>query len=195
MKFATHVAAFIAAAAIAASTGCAQHEPKPSGSRPGTWAKPLFMPGLDNFYRVSESLYRGAQPGPEGFRKLHGMGIRTVINLRSMHSDADEIGGLPLRMVDIGCEAHDPDEDEVVEFLKAVTDSANHPVFVHCKHGSDRTGLMCAVYRVAVQGWEKEQAIEELTLGGFGFHKIYTDIPKFLRNMDVGKIMARAGLK
>lgn len=40
------------------------------------------------------------------------------------------------------------------------------------RHGSDRTGTMCALYRIAVQGWSKEDAIREMTAGGFGFHRI-----------------------
>jgi protein tyrosine phosphatase (PTP) superfamily phosphohydrolase (DUF442 family) len=36
-----------------------------------------------------------------------------------------------------------PEEKEIVKFLKTVTDKTKTPVFVHCQHGADRTGLMC----------------------------------------------------
>ena len=41
---------------------------------------------------------------------------------------------------------------DVVRFLKIVTDPESGSVLVHCLHGADRTGTMCALYRVAVEG-------------------------------------------
>jgi len=39
--------------------------------------------GIDNFDKVSPTLYRGAQPTDEGFRTLaSSYGVKTVINLR-----------------------------------------------------------------------------------------------------------------
>ena len=69
------------------------------------------------------------------------------------------------------------------------------PVFVHCLHGADRTGTMCAAYRVVVDGWTKQQAIDEMTKGGYGFHPVWANLPKFIENLDVEKIKAKAGLK
>src|SRR5258706_9038328 len=62
-------------------------------NRPPSWARPLVLPGLTNFYQVSTNLYRGAQPTAEGMRQLKAMGIKTVINLRAFHSDKDEVAG------------------------------------------------------------------------------------------------------
>lgn len=53
---------------------------------------------------------------------------------------------------------------------------------------------MVAIYRVAVEGWTKEEAIDEIKNGGFGFHKIWKGIPKFLRELDVEKVKREAGL-
>ncbi|MFW6163091.1 MAG: hypothetical protein ACODAJ_10005, partial [Planctomycetota bacterium] len=60
--------------------------------QPRQWATPIDKPGLPNLHQVSEDLYRGAQPTAEGMRQLKAMGVRTVINLRKLHSDRDEIG-------------------------------------------------------------------------------------------------------
>jgi len=65
---------------------------------------------------------------------------------------------------------------------------------VHCQHGADRTGMMTAIYRIAVEGWSKEDAIKEMTEGGFGFHAIWKDLPVYVRTLDVERIAAEAGV-
>ena len=163
---------------------------RPAESRDPRWAVPVERPGLPNFHKVSDELYRGAQPKARGIRELKEMGVRTIVNLRLLHSDRDEIEEAGLTTDDIGyerikMEAWDADDDEVVRFLRIVSDPARLPVFVHCKHGADRTGTMCAVYRIVVQGWTKEDAVEEMREGGFGFHAIWRGLPKYLLRMDV----------
>jgi len=158
------------------------------------WAQPLGKPGLKNLHRVSKDLYRGAQPTTEGFRQLKAMGVRTVVNLRSFSSDRDGIGETGLGYEHIYSKAWHVEANEVVRFLQIVTDPARTPVFVHCKHGSDRTGTMCAIYRVAVQGWSKEDAIEEMTRGGFGFHQWFDNLIEFVRELDIEDMKRRAGL-
>src|SRR5918993_748813 len=37
---------------------------------------------LPNFHQVNGHLYRGAQPRPDGFRRLAALGVKTVVNLR-----------------------------------------------------------------------------------------------------------------
>ncbi len=158
------------------------------------WAEALQAPGLENFYRVSNNLYRGAQPQAEGMRHLKKMGIRTVVNLRSFHSDQDLLGDTGLAYEHLEAEADDPEEEVVVRFLQIVTDPARTPVFVHCRHGSDRTGLVCAMYRVFVQGWSKPEAIEEMTQGGFGFHLIFDELIEFIEELHLDEVRRRAGL-
>jgi protein tyrosine/serine phosphatase len=168
-------------------------------SRDPRWAVPVERPGLPNLYMVSRELYRGAQPEPEGFRELQRMGVRTVVNLRSFHSDRDEFeeAGLAdstFAYEHIWMKAWHPEDEEVVRFLRIATDPARAPVFVHCQHGADRTGTMAAVYRIAVQGWTKEEAIREMTRGGFGYHEIWKGLPEYVRELDVERISREAGL-
>ena len=65
------------------------------------------------------------------------------------------------------------------------------PVLVHCKHGSDRTGMMVAVYRVVVQGWEKGAAVDEMTHGGYGFHAVWENLQDYVMALDVAGIRAQ----
>ena len=87
-----------------------------------------------------------------------------------------------------------PEEKEAVRFLKIVTDPQRTPVLVHCQHGADRTGTMIAVYRIAVQGWSKAEAIREMTEGGFGFHWIWSNLPRWIQKLDIDRIKRQAGM-
>ena len=62
------------------------------------------------------------------------------------------------------------------------------PVLVHCQHGADRTGTMCAVYRIAVDGWTKKEAIREMRDGGFNFHEVWQNLPRWIEDLDVESI-------
>lgn len=128
-------------------------------------------------------------------RNLKQKGIRTVVNLRSFHSDRKEIGTTGLGYEHIYMKAWHPERKEVVRFLRIVTDPKRGPVLVHCQHGADRTGSMCAIYRIAVQGWTKEEAIREMTKGGFGFHKVWRNLPKWIKELDIDSIRQEAGVQ
>ena len=168
----------------------------PSGAyRPETWAQPVKLAGVPNLYRISAELYRGDQPSPQGMQNLKDLGIKTIINLRSFHSDRDEIGATGLAYEHIYMKAWHPEEKEVVRFLKIVTDPRRTPVLVHCQHGADRTGTVIAVYRISVQGWSKAEAIREMTQGGFGFHSTWSNLPRWIEKLDIDHIKRQAGIK
>ncbi len=158
------------------------------------WAEPLELPGLPNLHKVSENLYRGAQPTAEGMKQLEKMGIKTVVNLRSGHSDRDEIKDTGLSYEHINMTTWNPKTEDVVRFLQIVTDSSRTPVFVHCKHGADRTGTVCAIYRIVLEGWSKDEAIEEMTKGGFEFHSIWNNLVDYIRESDIKEMTHSAGL-
>jgi protein tyrosine/serine phosphatase len=127
-------------------------------------------------------------------RQLEKLGITTIINLRMFHSDRDEIAGTNLSYEHINMPAWHPQDDDVIHFLRIVTDPNRTPVFVHCRHGADRTGTMCAVYRIVAQGWSKSEAIEEMKKGGFGFNPLWVNLPHYIRKLDVDKIKHSTGL-
>jgi protein tyrosine/serine phosphatase len=156
------------------------------------WAVRIEKPGLPNLYRVSDDLYRGAQPTAEGFRQLKAMGVRTVINLRSLYNDRAEIAGTGLAYEEIPMSPWHAEDEDAVRFLKLVADESRAPFFVHCYYGADRTGMLCAVYRIVIQGWTKEEAIAEMTQGGFGFHVIWENLVDYLRKLDVEKLKRQA---
>ncbi|MEM7395948.1 MAG: dual specificity protein phosphatase family protein [Verrucomicrobiota bacterium] len=161
---------------------------------PIQWAEEVLgKPGLNNFHKVSDTLYRGAQPEPRGFAELKKMGIKTVINLRTLHSDRELCEAADLDYVHIRTQAWEGEDDEVVDFLKVALDPEKQPVFVHCQHGADRTGTMCALYRIVEQGWTREEAIKEMTTGGFGFHRIWVNLPRYIKKVDLASIQQEVG--
>jgi protein tyrosine/serine phosphatase len=156
---------------------------------------PLKREGLSNFYKVSEDLYRAEQPTALGIKELKKMGIKTIVNLRAFHSDKDEIGDTEIAYEHIYFKTWHPEEEDIVRFLKIVTDKNRMPVLVHCQHGADRTGTMCAIYRIAVEGWSKEAAIEEMTKGDFGFHGIWENLIQFIKDLDIEDVKKKAMIK
>jgi protein tyrosine phosphatase (PTP) superfamily phosphohydrolase (DUF442 family) len=168
--------------------------PAQATGRNPDWAQPLHRAGVPNFYRVSANLYRSAQPDADGMKVLKAMGIRTVVNLRAFHSDHDLLAGTGLYSEHIYMKTWHPEEEDVVRFLRIVTDPARQPVLVHCQHGSDRTGMMVAFYRVIVQGWSTEQAAREMTEGGYGFHEIWQNLVHWLEDANLSRIRREAGL-
>ena len=179
LKLSNCITAFIVFALVMTAL-CAWAAVKPR------WAEPVSLRGAPNLHKVTDNIYRGAQPTREGFRNLEAMGIKTVINLRALHSD--DLSGTSLKSARVKMEAWDPETDEVIRVLRMLSDEGGAPYFVHCQHGADRTGMVMAVYRMVVQGWSKDDAIEEMTEGWYGFHPIWKEIPEFLRKLDVEQI-------
>lgn len=187
----------VAAVIVAGAVGCCSLRPMKNTwpvPRRDPWAQRIDVSGVENFHRVSETLYRGAQPNAEGMKRLEAMGVKTVVNLRQFHSDRDILGGLDLAYEHIPTTAVWMTRSAVVRFLRIATDEARAPVFVHCKRGADRSGVMCAVYRIAVQGWSKAEALHEMVDGGFGHSTIWANLRHFVDDLDVADIKRRAGL-
>ena len=180
--------------ALSASVMAAPAAPLATAERPSTWATPLKMDGLPNLHRVSDTLLRSAQPTKEGMQSLGSLKVKTVVNLRSFHSDRDELGDVKTGYEHITMKAWHPEYKEAVRFLKIVSDPAKTPVLVHCQHGADRTGTMCALYRVAVQGWSKEEALREMTGGGFGYHTVWVNLPAWFKDLDIDALRKDAGI-
>jgi protein tyrosine/serine phosphatase len=163
-------------------------------ARDTNWATRIEKPGLPNLHRVSDLIYRSAQPTTAGMRNAERMGIKTVISLRAFHSDRDEIKSSGLRRERISFNTWHPEEEDVLEFLRLVTKTNNGPYLVHCLHGADRTGTMIGIYRMTVQGWTKDEAIAEMTKGNFGYHTIWKNLIGYLNELDIPALRRKAGL-
>lgn len=182
--------------------GCATQPALVGIERPAAWAKPIpDVPGLPNLYQVTPTLYRSAQPLKEGLTYLGeqhplesgGRPVKTILSLRALHDDENIVpASSSVRYEQIRFKAWHPEDEDMVKFLRIVTTPALQPVLVHCEYGSDRTGTMVAVYRIAIQGWSKEAAILEMTQGGYGFHPLWQNLTDYVMQLDVDSIKAAA---
>jgi tyrosine-protein phosphatase SIW14 len=123
--------------------------------------------GLPNFGRVTDMLYRGGQPGLDGLKALQAMGVRIVVNFRDergeMAAEKRQVESLGMKYVGIPWSGHDePSSAQVVEFLDLIRANPKAKIFVHCKRGADRTGVMVAAYRIAVDHKPVAEAVSEM---------------------------------
>lgn len=156
--------------------------PAPREARPTNWAVPLERDGLSNFYKVSDDLYRGAQPKKAGFEELKKLGVKTIVNLRNSNDDEEMIAGAGFNYFHIPVSSIFPRKKKFARFLEIVSDPANCPVFVHCRRGADRTGTAVALYRIKAQKWTADEAVNEMMNGGYHFNPIYFNLKSLVRN-------------
>jgi protein tyrosine/serine phosphatase len=144
------------------------------------------LPGLTNVGRISQEIYRGNQPLPDGYKTLKKIGIKTVINLRSRHGEkkAVENSGMnymefPISMI------KNLKRENVQEIIDAMANPENQPIYVHCALGRDRTGIVAAIYRIEKQGWSFDEAEQEMR--DFGFNDVWINLKKLVRNYSKGE--------
>ncbi len=160
--------------------------------RPSNWAVSIQSTNLKNLYRVSDELYRSEQPSEEAFVELSALGIKSSLNLRTTETDDELIGKTAIKPFLVAMDAGSFTDKEIITALRIIK-SAPKPLLVHCHHGSDRTGVVVAMYRIVFQGWTKEDALNELLNGGYGFHSTYKNIPEYIKGVDIEAI--KDGLK
>ncbi|AOK20410.1 protein-tyrosine-phosphatase [Burkholderia cepacia] len=158
-------------------------------ARPLQWAQSVPDARLDNLHRITPTLYRSAQLSRADVPELQKLGIRKVISFRSFHADDSILAGTQIKMQRIRINTWDIRDEDMVAALKALrTADQDGPVLIHCQHGADRTGLVSALYRMVYQGWTREQALDELQHGGYGFHPIWQNITNYLKRVDVERL-------
>lgn len=169
-----HIRAFPVVLALAVTICSGQEQPVAGRDAPSTPAARVFsekrkVPGVPNFGQVTPTLFRGAQPSQKGFEVLAKMGVGIVVDARGERADDEgkEVVGLGMRYVAIPWQCPFPHDDVFVRFLKLLQENPEKKVFVHCRQGVDRTGMMIASYRMANQGWSADEAMLEMRQFGF----------------------------
>jgi len=144
----------------------------------GATAEPEKKPkeDLPNFHQVTPYLYRGGEPTKKGLQEVKKMGVETIFDLRGTGPDTkvekEEAEKLGMHYFNLPMDSQAPSNEYVDKFLHSVeaARAANNgkPVFVHCQHGSDRTGCLVGVWRVTHDGWDYDKAYEEMRKYYFG---------------------------
>jgi protein tyrosine/serine phosphatase len=157
-------------------------------NRPPKWAVPIQLPGVPNLHKINDNLYRSAEPTKQGMKHLKVLGIKTVMNLRAFYYDTELIRGTGLLDEELSVKPWHIEDEDVIRVLKIIRQKENGPFLMYCQHGADRTGVMSAMYRIVEQGWSKDEAIEEMVYGGYGFHPIWLNIIRYVKIVDIDKI-------
>ena len=139
---------------LVASSGCA------------SLGTPRSPDGLPAFHQVDEALYRGAQPSPEAFDRLQQLGVKTVISLqqpsKAMKQERRLAEQHGMRWVSLPMWFWwRPSDRQIREFLSLTGDPAHQPVFVHCRQGRNRAGIMVALHRIVHNRWSPQEAYVE----------------------------------
>ena len=157
-------------------------------ARPAQWAQPIAT--QYNLYQMSPTLYRSALPDSAAQPLLDKLHIATVINFLP-DADSSWLNTPGVAQVQLPYRTNHVDDADVLAALRAIQSAqAQGPVLMHCKHGSDRTGLMAAMYRVVVQDWSKEDALKEMTQGGFGENSHHKDGESYMMKADIPQLRA-----
>jgi len=139
----------------------------------------VFRLAYLNKHRVSDRLWRSAQPAPHQLARLKAQGVRTVVNLRggrehgSWQLQKDACDRLGLALIDFVVRSRGaPDRDTILK-AKTFFDSIEYPAVLHCKSGADRAGFVAALFLVVHEGRPVSEALRQLSLrfGHFRFAK------------------------
>ena len=136
------------------------------------YGEKLKLTGLPNGGKITDGLFRGAQPHAEGVAQLKKLGITTIVDLRGenhelVEKERKQAESLGMRFVKIPVSGWSPPSNEQVAQFLALFDDRKEKVFVHCRFGDDRTGVFVATYRMTFDGWPAEQAMKEMYFFGF----------------------------
>lgn len=156
--------------------------------RPDVWAKPIIGTNLENIYLVDKGIFRSEQPQKEDINDLKSLGIKEVLSLRELHGDKDDISDTNFSLHRVKVNTGNITEEQIIKALRIIKNRKG-PILIHCWHGSDRTGVTIAAYRIIFNNWSKSQALDEMTNGGYGYHsKIYPELVEVVEGLDINNI-------
>ncbi len=130
----------------------------------------IFRAVYLNRHKVDDRVWRSAQPAPHHLRRFAQMGVRTVINLRgprdcgSYRLEREACERLGIRMVDFKMQSRGAPTPESLHAARALFETVDYPILMHCKSGADRVGLMSALYLLLRKERPLEEAAGQLSL-------------------------------
>ncbi len=175
--------AFVLLALLCSSVAVAQAQPSADTEFPRVATQPRAarLQSLANFHQVAKNFYRSAQPNSLHLQALYEEdGVRSVISLKTTGHDEFMATNLPRGAVKFTRFELPPQpwtsrsiwtsKQNLVAALRELRRSVQTaPTLLHCTNGSDRTGLVTALYQILYEGWDK-------------------GIPRFIREVDVEQL-------
>lgn len=181
--------------ALAVATGCSASPSTDTGAGATTdsalGARAPTPPA--NFIQVRDGLYRGAHPDAANLEYLKGLGVRRVLDLEVDDLIEAQPGDIILEETEALWKGMKVIREPMSAFEPAVRDEFDQrvarelallrtatpadPIYVHCKHGQDRTGLVIGLERVYVEGWTPAAAFTEMRQ--LGFHTFFLGLDEY----------------
>lgn len=121
-----------------------------------------------NAHRVTDRLWRAAQPAPPDIRRFARQGVRTIVYLRggrehgawALEKETCEQEGLAL--VDFVVRSRGAPDKETILAAPAFFASLQYPALIHCKSGADRAGFVAALWLILMEGKSVAEASGQL---------------------------------
>lgn len=140
---------------------------------------------IPEYHEVNENIIRGGRPQVGDLEKLFQQGVRTIINIDNDSKTAEiekkEADRLGLNYINSPMSAFStPNDQQVDEILSHLNDTTLFPIFIHCQHGQDRTGMILGLYRYQTDKWSAQAAYDEML--NFGFHKILRSLDSYFKS-------------
>jgi protein tyrosine/serine phosphatase len=147
---------------------------------------------IANFVKVRTGLYRGGHPDANGLDYLKKLGVKTIVDLEVEDfieafpwDISEEVNGAQARRIALlrfPMSAFEPAlssrfDDQMDAIEKVLVDPSRAPVYVHCKHGQDRTGLVIGIERVEHEKWTPKAAHDEMVK--LGFHTFFLGLEHY----------------
>jgi tyrosine-protein phosphatase SIW14 len=142
----------------------------------------LQQKGVPNFGEVTPTLYRGGLDNTEGIKALKKLGMDVIVDTHANdESEEQTVKSLGMKYVAIPWHCPWPHDEVFAKFLQVVHENKGKKIFVHCRLGDDRTGMMVAAYRMAEEGWTADEAMREMKSFGFtrSHHVICPSLAKY----------------
>jgi uncharacterized protein (TIGR01244 family) len=125
------------------------------------------MPGIRNYSRVDATIGCGGATDPSAMAGLKKEGFVSVVNLRLASEQGANVEAgraaaqaAGLKYIHLPFDAASPDPALVENFLAAVADRSNQPVYIHCG-SANRVGAVWMIKRTLQDKWTTEKALVE----------------------------------
>ncbi|WP_051247619.1 fused DSP-PTPase phosphatase/NAD kinase-like protein [Inquilinus limosus] len=142
----------------------------------------VFRTFVNTRVEIAPGVWRSGQPLPYQIRGMARDGIRTIVNLRgprdcgSYRREAEACRRHGITLIDIATKSRDAPKLSVLRQIRQALETAEHPILFHCKSGSDRAGLMAALYLITRGNRPAAEALKQLHWRYLHFKKSPTGV-------------------
>jgi protein tyrosine/serine phosphatase len=135
-----------------------------------------------NRHKVSDKLWRAAQPTPGQIARFARDGVRTIVSLRggrrhgSWPLEVEACQRHGLQFVELVVRSRGAPERQTILDAARFFQTLDYPALIHCKSGADRAGFVAALYKVTQEGASADEALSQLSWRYGHFHWAKTGI-------------------